>query len=145
MTLKKNKMNLSEVEILKNGKVDPEEIKKLRASVGWDNQEELNGRILKNTYLYYIARQNDRLIGFISVISDGVADAMLLNLMIHPELQGQGIGTYLVQQVIKDLQAEGIRCIHVTFEENLEDFYKQFGFFIFKGGIIDFDNMKIEL
>jgi hypothetical protein len=35
----------------------------------------------------------------------------------------------------------GVRCIQVTFNENMREFYAKCGFHIFGGGIIDFKNM----
>lgn len=64
--------------------------------------------------------------------------------IIHPDYQNNGIGTRLVKQAITDIKLDGIRCIHTTFEEKLERFYQKFGFYIFKGGIIDYDHMEIE-
>jgi hypothetical protein len=47
-----------------------------------------------------------------------------------------------VKQAITDLNEVGVKCVQVTFEDHLEQFYKQCGFFIFKGGIVDFKHMK---
>ncbi len=131
-------MQLHEFEVIKNGHVTDGEIADLRESVHWDHQDGLYTKILAKSYTYYIIRDGACLVGFLSVISDGVADALLVDLMVHPKYQNQGIGTCLVQQAINDLKEDGIPCIHVTFEERLEKFYQRIGFHIFKGGIIDF-------
>jgi len=75
------------------------------------------------------------------VLSDGVADAFLLDLMIHPEHQGTGLGKQLVRRAVIDMKQAGIQCVQVTFNDHLEPFYTKCGFHIFKGGIIDFKNM----
>lgn len=130
-------------EIVRNGKVEPQEIEDLRETVGWDRSAGTYGSILPRHYAYYIVRAEDsQLIGYLSVLSDGISDAFLLDLMVHPQHQGRGIGTRLVKRAIQDIRQAGIRCAQVTFDEHLEHFYARCGFHIFKGGIIDFKTME---
>lgn len=130
---------------IRNGKVDPIEIENLREAVGWDRQEGKYTKILAKSYAYYTVRNNEELIGFMNIISDGIADAFLVDLMVHPDFQNKGIGSSLIKQAIVDIKKEGIKCIQVTFNDDLEAFYKKLGFHIFEGGIIDFENMKIPM
>jgi len=128
-----------DIEILKNGKVNPKEIEDLRETIGWDRSEGIYEQVLQLHYAYYTARSaHDNLIGYVSVLSDGIADALLLDLMVHPEYQRTGLGKQLVRRAVTDIKQTGVRCIHVTFNENLEEFYSECSFHIFKGGIIDF-------
>ena len=128
--------------IIRDSRVTPEEIEDLREAVGWDRCEGCYVQILQRHYTYYIVRAEDgRLIGYMSVLSDGISDAFLLDLMVHPDFQRQQIGRQLVQRAIKDLRDAGIRCVQVTFDEKLRDFYAKCGFHIFGGGIIDFKTM----
>ena len=129
--------------IQKNGIVKPEEIENLREAVGWDRSEGIYKDVLERHYAYYTTRsENGTLIGYVSVLSDGVADAFLLDLMVHPEHQGTGLGKQLVKQAVTDMKQADIQCVQVTFEDNLEPFYAKCGFHIFKGGIIDFKHME---
>lgn len=133
---------LSNVEINRNGPVEPREIEALREAVGWDRGEGIYETILQRHYTYYTVRMNNAdLIGYMSVLSDGVSDAFLLDLMIHPQAQRKGIGERLVKYAIRDLKHDGIRCIQVTFEQGIKCFYEKCGFHIFGGGIIDFKHM----
>ncbi len=138
----REKMNYK---VLKNSTVYPYEIASLREAVGWDRSEGIYGQILKRQYAYYTVHIDSRLVGYLSVLSDGVADAFLLDLMVHPDYQRIGIGSSLVQRAVSDIKQEGIRCVQVTFDDRLEPFYKKCGFHIFKGGIIDFQNMKEDI
>lgn len=79
----------------------------------------------------------NRLVGFLNVISDGIGDAFLLDLMVAPDFQSRGIGKALVKKAVMDLTDDGIRCIHATFTPDLEGFYRKCGFPIFSAGIID--------
>ena len=129
--------------ITRDGPVTPGEIADLREAVGWDRSDETYERVLATHYTHYTVRDaGGRLVGYMSVLSDGVADAFLLDLAVHPEYQRSGIGTRIVQCAIRDMRQAGIRCVQVTFSDHLEPFYAQCGFHIFKGGIIDFRNME---
>ena len=112
-----------------------------RRSVG-DRMEGKFERILNGLYGHYCVRSGERLVGFVSVISDGVADALLVDLLVHPDFQGKGLGTELVRRVISDLTADGIRSIQVIFNPSLRGFYSRFGFHIVSAGIIDNEVME---
>jgi len=123
--------------ITRNGPVAGAEVEALRAAVGWDTMAGEYERILPRVYAHYTVRIHERLVAYMHVISDGIADAFLLDLMVHPGFQRWGIGKALVQRAIADLTADGIRAIQVTFDSRLEGFYRKCGFHIFGGGIID--------
>ena len=123
--------------ILRDHKIKPEEIESLRIIIGWDKMEGKYALILPKLYTYYSVRIENELVGFLSILSDGVGDAFLLDLMVHPDHQQEGIGTALVKQAICDMKSAGIKCIQVTFNPDLESFYKKFDFHIFKAGIIE--------
>lgn len=128
--------------IERDAPVQPGEIADLRQAVGWDRSEETYDRTLPRHCTHYTARDADnRLVGYMSVLSDGVSDAFLLDLTVHPECRKKGLGTRIVRRAIRDLRDAGVRCVQVTFADDLEPFYAQCGFHIFKGGIIDFKNM----
>ena len=130
-------------DINRDGPVEPDEIEDLRASVGWERTDGTYTEVLRHHFTHYTVRNdNGDLIGYLSVLSDGIADAFLLDLMVHPQHQKCGLGTHLVMRAVADMQAAGIQCVQVTFDENLAPFYAQCGFHIFGGGIIDFKNME---
>jgi GNAT superfamily N-acetyltransferase len=124
-------------EIKRNESVAAREVEDLRASVGWERLENKYDTILANSYAHFTVRENTRLIAFLNVISDGIGDAFLVDLMVHPTAQRHGIGRALVLFAISALRHDGIKCIQVTFDRELESFYRGCGFYIFRGGIID--------
>lgn len=113
------------------------DIEDLRVAVGWDRMEGAYDRILKNSYTHFSAVAGDQLVGFLDVISDGIGDALLVDLMVHPAYQRQGLGQALVGSAIKSLKADGIRAIQVIFERELEPFYQKCGFQLLGAGMID--------
>ncbi|MBT4819736.1 MAG: GNAT family N-acetyltransferase [Lentisphaerae bacterium] len=128
--------------IITNGPVTPTEIEELRALVGWERCEGTYEQILKRHDAYYVARTEDGLlVGYASVLSDGIADAYLIDLMVHPQHQRAGLGSSLVKRAEEDVRKRGIQCLQVTFDRSLASFYAACGFHIFGGGVIDFRNM----
>lgn len=121
----------------RGGRVTPQEIADLREAVGWDRAEATQQRVLDGSYCYYVVRDGKSLAGFLNVVSDGVADALLVNVVIHPRSQGNGLGRALVRRAVDDVTAAGIQCIQVTFLPELEGFYRKCGFHILGGAVID--------
>ena len=130
------------IEIERNGMVQPEEIADVRESVGWDRLEDTYRKTLSALYAYYTVRMDGRLIGYLGVVSDGIADAMLVDVAIHREYQRRGIGKRLLIKALGDLRDDGIRGIQLTFGPELEGFYRSVGFRITCGGLIDFKYME---
>ena len=130
------------VRIERNGAVRPEEIADVRESVGWDRLENTYRKTLSALYSYYTVRKEGRLIGYLGVVSDGVADAMFVDVVIHRDYQRMGFGRKLMIKAIGDLKDDGIRGLQLTFPAELEGFYRSVGFEISSGGLIDFKYMK---
>ena len=123
--------------ISRRAKVDGKDVENLRASVGWDRMDGQYDQILPKSYAQFTATEDKRLVGFLNVISDGIGDALLVDLMIHPEARHQGLGKALVRFAIEHLLSDGIRCIQTVFNRELVSFYQACGFDIIKAGIID--------
>lgn len=130
---------MSELRFEKNPLLNARQVSRLRELVGWDGQEERYELVLNGSYLYVACFSKEELIGFVNVVSDGVGDALICDLMVHPNYQQRGIGTKLMQIVIDQLKKDRIKGINVLFPEELESFYKKLGFHICKGGFIDTD------
>jgi GNAT superfamily N-acetyltransferase len=133
------------IKITRNGKVSDTEINNLRKMVKWSFDKGTYNRVLPKSYAYFTARAKGNLIGFVNIISDGVADALLVDLMVHPDLQGKGLGLALVRQAARFVRLKKIQALQVTFDTKLSGFYRKAGFNIFGGGIMDFKYMKVKL
>lgn len=136
---------MKDIVIEQKGKVSDSEIEELRSSVGWDNNTGPFSTISNRLFTYFTARKDGKLIGFIDVLSDGIADSYLQDLVIHPKFRRKGIGTELVKKAIRFLQKNNIKFIQVTFNPEYEEFFKRFGFHIYKAGVIDRDTMQIKV
>lgn len=80
-------------------------------------------------YYHIAVYENDKLIGYIDSVSNGVSDAYIQDLMVCPDYQGKGIGTDLMDKMIEYLKKKRIYTISVVYEECLKPFYEQFGFY----------------
>lgn len=105
------------------------EIADLRQSVGWNRMEcELASDKLQE-FLRIACYDNLQLIGYVSVVSNGVLDAYIQDLIVRPDYQNSGIGTELMNKAINYLKEKKIYMISVIYgEKELRSFYEKFGF-----------------
>ena len=114
-----------------------EDVAALRLKVGWDSRTEQLERILGKTYLSAACFDNSRLVGMIDVISDGVDDALIRNLMVDPDYHREGVALKLLEMVKNQLKADRIKTVNILFEPDLKELYIKAGFRVVCGGIID--------
>ena len=110
--------------------VSPVELADLRASVGWNRMERDLADPRLTRYLHLCALDGDRLIGYAEVVSNGVTDAYIQDVMVHPDWQHRGVGTQLIQRMLARLEQQGVYMVSVVYgEATLKPFYEKFGFF----------------
>ncbi|MBQ8638879.1 MAG: GNAT family N-acetyltransferase [Lachnospiraceae bacterium] len=100
----------------------------LRESVGWNRMENEYESPLMTSFYHIAVYENRKLVGYVDCVSNGVTDAYIQDLMVHPDYQGKGIGTDLMNQMIRYLKEKRIYMVSVVFEERLKPFYDKFGF-----------------
>jgi hypothetical protein len=61
------------------------EVNELRLSAEWDLVDETFRQVLERSYSHYSVRARGRLVGFVNILSDGIGDAFLLNLLVHKQ------------------------------------------------------------
>lgn len=115
--------------IERNGKIDAVELNKLLSSMGWGIKElDKLENSLKLSWGWITARdENNSLIGFVQILSDGIKHAYILRLLVHKEYQGQGIGTKIVENMLQWLKENKFNPVLITKPEE-EVFYNKFGF-----------------
>lgn len=101
----------------------------LREAVSWNRMENAYKNPLMTSYYHIACYYEDKLIGYVDSVSNGVTDAYIQDLIVHPDYQGKGIGTELMNRMIATLKERNIYMISVVFEEKLKSFYNRFGFF----------------
>ncbi|NKE04115.1 GNAT family N-acetyltransferase [Mesobacillus selenatarsenatis] len=96
---------------------------------GWPTppSPETHLKLLKNssTVVLAIDKDTDRVVGFITAVSDGVLSAYIPFLEVLPEYKNRGIGKELVHRMMAEL-AE-IYMIDLCCDDDLVPYYKRFG------------------
>ena len=88
-----------------------------RARPGWWD------RVWPHSLGWVVAREGDRLVGFLNVAWDGSDHAFLLDPVVMPEYRRRGLATRLVQLAVGHARQAGCAWMHVDFGEHLRDFY----------------------
>jgi GNAT superfamily N-acetyltransferase len=116
------------MQYIENVHTSAKQIADLRESVGWNRMESCYDNELMTSYFHIAVYDGEKLIGYIDTVSNCLTDAYIQDLMVHPDYQGKGIGTELMNRIISYLKAKRIYMISVVYEEKLLPFYKRFGF-----------------
>jgi GNAT superfamily N-acetyltransferase len=72
---------------------------------------------------WVVAREGNRLIGFVNVPWDGLVHAWLQDTMVAEQARHQGVGTALVAMAVDQARQAGCEWLHVDFEGHLRAFY----------------------
>lgn len=109
------------------GEVSPPDLD--RFFVGWGNHPsaEKHLELLQKSDFVVLAidDETDRVIGFITAISDNVLSAYIPLLEVLPEYQGQGIGSELVKRMLEQLK--DFYMIDLLCDADLQPFYEELG------------------
>lgn len=112
-------------------KIDSEQLLLLYKSVGWsaytDDFKALEEGIAHSLKVV-TAWQDDQLVGLIRVVGDGQTIIYIQDILVKPELQGNGLGSELIKRILGEYQK--VRQIVLMTEEapNLRGFYEKHGF-----------------
>ena len=112
---------------------DGDEIADLYRAGGWWKEEydpEEMHQLILGSFLFVVAvdLKTGRAIGMGRVISDGVSDGYIQDLVVLPEYRKTGIGSRIVSVLVKKCVEEGISWIGIIAEPGTENFYLPFGF-----------------
>jgi GNAT superfamily N-acetyltransferase len=82
--------------------------------------------ILRSSYAVWLALDQERCVGFINALSDGIFCAYIPLLEVLPEYQKQGIGAELVRRMLDTLS--GMYAVDLVCDESVAPFYGALGF-----------------
>jgi GNAT superfamily N-acetyltransferase len=117
---------------------DEMDIVNLYRAGGWwkeeYNQREIS-RLIRGSFLFVVAvdRKTGHAVGMGRVISDGVSDGYIQDLVVLPEYRKTGIGAQIVSTLVKNCVERGISWIGLIAEPDTEKFYLPFGFHPMEG------------
>ena len=117
-----------------------DEIANLYRAGGWWKEEYDPGelpRLISGSFLFAVAvdPEHSRAVGMGRVISDGVSDGYIQDLVVLPEYRKTGIGTRIISVLVKRCIDSGISWIGLIAEPGTENFYLPFGFHPMEGYI----------
>lgn len=105
---------------------------------GWPNPPapEAHLRILHGSDHLILAldQESDRVVGYITAISDGVSCAYIPHLEVLPSWKGRGIGTELMNQMLETLK--DIYMIDLMCDADVQPFYDRFNMIRSTGMVI---------
>lgn len=106
----------------------PEDLQELFLSVEWSSGHYPNKLVvaMKNSSTVFTAWDDDKLVGLINALDDGIITVYIHYLLINPEYHGKGIGKELVN-MIKARYEEYMRIVLIAYEKET-GFYKHCGF-----------------
>ncbi|MBN2135653.1 MAG: GNAT family N-acetyltransferase [Acidobacteria bacterium] len=76
-----------------------------------------------NSYFFTSVRDKGELIGCGRIISDGYIHALIVDMIIHPDYQGKGIGKAVLDKLISHCKSNGIIDIQLFCAKGKEGFY----------------------
>ena len=109
-------------------KIDPSQVMELYSHVSWLDGSETKktvGKMFANSYAVASAYNGEtgELAGFFRALSDGVGDAYMVDLLVHPSYRKKGIGKALVKLLSSFLKEQGITWIVCIGVPGTEKFY----------------------
>jgi GNAT superfamily N-acetyltransferase len=85
--------------------------------------EDWEGQLARHSLGWVVARDADRLVGFVNVAWDGGAHAFLLDTVVAVDHRGRGVGKALVQAAVDGAAEAGCEWLHADWESHLDRFY----------------------
>lgn len=101
-------------------------------TTGWNEKYRLDAEELltaiKKSWYSISAYHDGRLVGFGRIICDGVVHALILDMIVHPAYQRNGIGKKILDRLLEKCRSQNIRDIQLFCAENKTPFYTKNGF-----------------
>ena len=105
---------------------------KLFETTGWNKKYELSKEELylaiKNSWYTISVFDKEELVGFGRIICDGIVHALILDVIILPERQREGVGKDVMDKLIAECKKHKIRDIQLFSAADKAGFYEKLGF-----------------
>ncbi len=116
-----------------SNKITVEEYFYMRKSAGWYVPEKKQAeKSLENSLCIVTARDNGEIVGMARLVGDGAFYTLLVDVVVIPQYQGNGIGKNMVERILefaKSMREENqIISVQLSSAKGKESFYEQFGF-----------------
>jgi GNAT superfamily N-acetyltransferase len=109
-----------------------QEFERLFRSSGWTEPLDVTADRLAATlpHAWYgiCARRGGQIAGTGFVLSDGVLHALIVNVIVMPEMRGNGIGTEIMKRLVARCQEAGVLQVQLFSARGKRGFYEHLGF-----------------
>lgn|SRR5579875_2063681 len=123
-------------------RVNLDELKEIYASVGWTKHtKEIIKQVFEASNVFAFATVNGRIVGCGRAITDGVFNAAIYDVIVHPEFQKQGIARQIMENLLDQLR--NVSCVHLIATTGNEEFYKKLGLKRVKTGMARYLNPNL--
>ena len=113
-------------------KITAEAYNVLLKSIGWKERPHEQIVIGLSGSISFVAEHNGVPVGITRIVTDGSYFALIVDVIVHPDYQGKGIGKTLMQKAVDYLKNQlpsGWRInISLMSKKGKEGFYESFGF-----------------
>ncbi|MCB2194637.1 MAG: GNAT family N-acetyltransferase [Bacteroidetes bacterium] len=110
----------------------PKEFFDLFETTGWNEKYQLSQEeyytALQNSWYCISVYDNNQLVGFGRVICDSIVHALILDVIVHPNRQGEGIGKNIMDKLLTQCKKHQVRDIQLFSATNKAGFYEKLGF-----------------
>lgn len=115
---------------LKDDLPDSKQFFNLYQTTGWKHpfNEARLFQAISNSWVTVSAYHDEELIGFGRVISDGVYQALICDLIVAPKYQGQGVGSRILRKLLDQCRDNNILLVMLFSAKGKASFYERFGF-----------------
>lgn len=122
--------------VRRDKEVSPASLQDLCSAVGWSRRDPLLiARALRNSMVVISVWDEDLLVGFARATGDQVFNATIWDVAVRPSHQRRGLGRLLLQELLKELDANQIPIITLYADPGRDAFYKKLGFSADPSGI----------
>ena len=115
-------------------------------TTGWNKAFHVSADELKaalqGSWYAVSAYDDDQLVGFGRVLSDGVLYAVLCDLIVVPSHQARGIGSEILARLVRQCTSAGIRSIQLFSADGKTAFYEARGF---EARAVDAPGMRLAM
>jgi aralkylamine N-acetyltransferase len=126
-----NNNNKIQVDLVRSWR--EEQIVELYQAAGWWKEGMDAGRIndlIQGSFLFAVAIDisTGKAVGMGRVISDGIADAYIQDLVVHGDKRCWGVGTMILTALLEECKLRKITWIGLIAKPGKEEFYRSLGF-----------------
>lgn len=95
-----------------------------------DKKREVARDLIDSNYISFLALEEDRIVGFLSLVKELVGERMILDMMqVDADFRGQGIGRVLWDKAVEEARIHGAKELYISAcpSEETIHFYKAMG------------------